>query len=729
MIIAMRISPRSARTMKVEPMIESLARRRISIAVVALLTIAGFTGVTSNAVAQSAPTVTSLAPSRGDNAKRPLVAIAGSGFTSGTTVTFAGRPATEVAMRSSTLLYARPPSQPELGTVHVRVRTAAGQSTPTLADRYTTTIPPVAPDRVVSLGIGRPEQMSCPTVEFCMILGHDGRAITVHGTTAGSLIDLPLDSPSRAVSCTSPTFCAAVSANQATTFDGSSWAPPITLAGEPTPANLSCSGPQFCVTIADHGGTWWRYDGMTWTSSANGPRVGSGSAYWAVSCVSASFCMAEGEWPELTDSDPDGYLLHGRIFRFNGSNWVRSDAFNVTADNPTNVAVSCVSTTYCMADEPDGAYTYNGEQWTKRDGYPGTGAYLECFAVDRCMTWDFATFGSATRHRLFRFDGAQWTNLGRVPPRTSAIIDCSSTDDCAVVGSLADQWRYTGATGWSGPHPLGNWLSDTTAVSCVAGPHCVMVNAHGQAATWDGSTWSQPTTADAAARPTSVSCATATSCVLVDDAGNALTFDGATWSAPERIDTRQLNQVSCATSAFCVAVDEGGYVVRFEGGTWHTPTLRNPSGALRGVSCISSTFCMAVGKGDVTRYHGAGTWTAAKHIALYASGVSCTSRSFCMVRTGNSSVRIWGGQVFSPPRPLRSLPHGNYRNVLSCTAPQFCALVTQLPLPYYVAAELDGAAGTNPAFLGFDDTWGPVSCFAPRRCVFLAAGTVAVETR
>jgi hypothetical protein len=45
----------------------------------------------------------------------------------------------------------------------------------------------------------------------------------------------------------------------------------------------------------------------------------------------------------------------------------------------------------------------------------------------------------------------------------------------------------------------------------------------------------------------------------VDDFGNALTFDGSSWSVPTSIDPngRRLS-VSCPSASFCVAVDLDG---------------------------------------------------------------------------------------------------------------------------------------------------------------------------
>jgi hypothetical protein len=104
---------------------------------------------------------------------------------------------------------------------------------------------------------------------------------------------------------------------------------------------------------------------------------------------------------------------------------------------------------------------------------------------------------------------------------------------------------------------------------------CAAVDTAGQAATWNGASWSNPTTIDQNLDPyyrdSVVSCTRRSFCVaLVQGAqgGDSVVYDGASWSTPTTIEpvpnrmvSLTLNSVSCVGSDFCIAVDsEGGYL-------------------------------------------------------------------------------------------------------------------------------------------------------------------------
>ena len=85
------------------------------------------------------------------------------------------------------------------------------------------------------------------------------------------------------------------------------------------------------------------------------------------------------------------------------------------------------------------------------------------------------------------------------------------------------------------------------------------VDNHGNALTYNGTTWTSPAAIDTGHALDSVRCTTATFCMAVDDQGDALTFDGTMWASPDSIDgSNVLEAVSCPTAYFCVAVDGVG---------------------------------------------------------------------------------------------------------------------------------------------------------------------------
>jgi hypothetical protein len=141
------------------------------------------------------------------------------------------------------------------------------------------------------------------------------------------------------------------------------------------------------------------------------------------------------------------------------------------------------------------------------------------------------------------------------------------------------------------------------------------VDSNGNALTFNGSTWSAPTSIDGGRRLTSVSCPSSSFCAAVDSNGNALTFNGSSWSAPTSIDGGGgLGSVSCPSSSFCAAVDNNfgnGKAATFNGSTWSKPSRVESAGYLASVSCASASFCVAVdSNGNALNYGAVPTVTS-----------------------------------------------------------------------------------------------------------------------
>jgi len=139
-----------------------------------------------------------------------------------------------------------------------------------------------------------PTSVSCPSSTFCMLVDNSGNALAFNGTSWSG--PLTIDSPPgtnglAAVSCSSSSFCIAVDyAGNVLTFNGAAWTAPALLDAGNMPWTVSCTSPTFCVVI-DLGGNALMYDGTSWTTTD--AVTGNGGV---VSCTSASFCTAVGEW-------------------------------------------------------------------------------------------------------------------------------------------------------------------------------------------------------------------------------------------------------------------------------------------------------------------------------------------------------------------------------------------------------------------------------------------------
>jgi hypothetical protein len=311
-----------------------------------------------------------------------------------------------------------------------------------------------------------------------------------------------------AVSCSSVDSCASVgsltgvSQNFTYGWNGVFWestTPPVSPTWEPVA--VSCvSGPYFCAAVGQ-GAEDSTEGGFTTVPSPNtsGTYVG---VLQAVSCTSASFCMATG-------SDASGPLTE----QWNGSTWsvVPSPSTGVSPGGNLGVlqGVSCTTPSSCVA--------------VGSAGGPDNQTLTE------------------------QWNGTSWSILPS--PNTSttmnnelAAISCTSASACTAVGAssstvvaqtLVEQWN---GTTWSivpSPNPVFgtgvNAFNQLSGVSCPSASACTAVGQTTFAPSppgdpyttqslieqWDGTTWSLDPTLNQSAGLTGVSCVTASACVAV----------------------------------------------------------------------------------------------------------------------------------------------------------------------------------------------------------------------
>jgi hypothetical protein len=123
----------------------------------------------------------------------------------------------------------------------------------------------------------------------------------------------------------------------------------------------------------------------------------------------------------------------------------------------------------------------------------------------------------------------------------------------------------------------------------------------GDVLSWNGSTWSGPTSIDPGYTLNSVSCTSPTFCVAVDNGGWADIYDGSSWTGVNIDGSTQLFSVSCATASFCVAGDTNGNTLTYNGSSWSSVTIDD--NVITSVSCPTSSFCAAVdGAGNAMTY-------------------------------------------------------------------------------------------------------------------------------
>ena len=123
-------------------------------------------------------------------------------------------------------------------------------------------------------------------------------------------------------------------------------------------------------------------------------------------------------------------------------------------------------------------------------------------------------------------------------------------------GDASSTWN---GSAFGAPQVIGAG-SAVASLSCPASDFCLAGLDDGQVVTYDGTSWSAPTSVFSA-EPAFASCPTTTFCAAVDLDGTESTWHGATWSTPIVIDTAQLSSVSCATPHYCAVADFDGNVI------------------------------------------------------------------------------------------------------------------------------------------------------------------------
>jgi len=321
------------------------------------------------------------------------------------------------------------------------------------------------------------------------------------------------------VSCASSSFCAVTDGtSDLFTFNGSDWST-ITLDGFSGDVDsLSCPTDSLCAGLTDErqepcdcsGVMTYNATSGSWTQQTfESDYEGSSSQddIDAVSCASASFCMAIGEG--LTNATATCSTEYTGVYSiYNGTQWSAAVPFCESASAAGNglYGLSCPSSAFCMAiDGGDDVYTYNGSGWAPAPGPSG------------------ATFGDGTSG-------------------DRAVLSCVFSMFC-VASQEENGFTGTGGalfyngSGWSSvpiPNPADYPdLGTFSGLSCTTTSFCVGVN--GYAATYQNGAWADPQAPDSG-HPgdalSSVTCTSSSFCMAVDDAGYALTYSGASSSPP-----------------------------------------------------------------------------------------------------------------------------------------------------------------------------------------------------
>lgn len=285
-----------------------------------------------------------------------------------------------------------------------------------------------------------PTSVSCPSASFCMAVLESGYAATYDGTTWSRPARLPssageLGEPD-SVSCPTARFCMAVDARDSATFvfDGSRWSSAGTVPGTQTGmASVSCSSPSFCAAVGN-GPDAFTFDGTSWSPAT---AIDPGGQLSTVSCPSARFCAA-------VDYGPN-------VVTFNGGSWRKPSAID---PGSYLQAVSCASASFCVAlDRKGKAFTFNGSTWSAPvtaapDGLTmGEGGIS--WPVVSCPASDFCAAVDGSGGNVVTYDGRGWTAPQTIDSKAAhslngpvliflMSVSCSSATFCVAGDTIGD---------------------------------------------------------------------------------------------------------------------------------------------------------------------------------------------------------------------------------------------------------------------------------------------------
>jgi hypothetical protein len=327
----------------------------------------------------------------------------------------------------------------------------------------------------------------------------------------------------------------------------------------------------------------------------------------AVSCVSTHFCAAVGHYLAADGAQ----VLLSEIW--NGKKW---SIHAVPGPGPVEEqlnAISCVSASFCIAvgdytpadsgNQPAMAEIWNGTTWNLESIPTPTGfsvlSGISCVSATMCMAagGDDLNAGSTL---VEAWNGKKWTtqttpNVSSDASDSLSAISCASTTSCVAVGDYteASQPYKTLAESWDGkswviqatpnaPSTTDNYL---TGIACPAPGSCIASGyshapgeSQSMAQMLTGGSWAISPTPNPGngGELLGVSCASTTSCTAVGGYlpnGQKYTvtlaehWNGSSWSV-QPTDTAgvgvhqetELQSTSCPLTSFCMAA---GWNLRF----------------------------------------------------------------------------------------------------------------------------------------------------------------------
>jgi hypothetical protein len=464
-----------------------------------------------------------------------------------------------------------------------------------------------------------------------------------------------------AVSCTTLKACTAVGYGLAERWDGTSWIvqtvqnPPGNTSGAATLLSVSCTTATACTAAGTYyldavltmvveawNGTKWRVQDTPLSTSADS------SALADVTCNSPTSCTAVGSYHDPTTGDRA--LAEVAALRWQ----LQSPATPPGSIATGFTGVSCTSAGFCAAvgnfetvsDFETFIETWDGTSWTIRSTPNPSNSNLSgvtCTVRTNCYAVGDVLSGGVLVPLVEHWDGSSWTAQSLTAPAGATAsyllaVACRGPNACTAVGfyrvsggnelTFAERWNGSTWTPQSTPNPPGATISHLNGVACASATTCTAVGNYTAgssgmlAEAWNGTSWTIQSTPNPPGGSDSylggVACTSSGACTAVGDyfdgshiVAMSEIWNGTSWTSevgaiPGGATASGLFGVSCAAVNSCEAVGffrRGGVnqplAEHWIGTLWNLQGTTPPSGAqssdLVGVSCPSSIWCTAVG--------------------------------------------------------------------------------------------------------------------------------------
>lgn len=276
-------------------------------------------------------------------------------------------------------------------------------------------------------------------------------AVDSHAGPAGGLT---------AVSCSGPTFCAAVDVNgNALQFNGRTWSRPKSVdAAVYGLESVSCPTRNFCVA-SDGNGFVLTWIGSRWSPPHSvDPSTAPPSLGLIVSCPTTSFCA--------------GVDSYGDYVVWRGKAWSQGHLFDQYGNAIDFSDLSCSSATFCAAVAGGDVLYWNGSTWSKQHVIDGLGPLSDI----SCLGPSFCAAGG---DGVLVYNGKRWSAPDSISALTITSISCSTAHDCIAGDEVGDTFFWNGSRWASGKNiAADNALS---SISCPTTSFCAVVTTGGDA--------------------------------------------------------------------------------------------------------------------------------------------------------------------------------------------------------------------------------------------------------